>query len=70
MTRTVEDMASIDSVIVQEFSMQDPFNTQNMVEGLIYKNNDQYGDLEIHAVNGIECKQYITRHRSSTTLVS
>jgi hypothetical protein len=41
------------------FSETDPFNPQNLVSGLIYRDNLRYGDLLIQKINGKICEQYI-----------
>jgi len=41
------------------FTATDPFNNNNIVEGIIFNSNDRYGDLLIKSVNGVSCEQYI-----------
>jgi hypothetical protein len=41
------------------FKMVDPFNPQNVVEGLIYNSNTRYGDIWIQRVNGKLIEQYV-----------
>ena len=44
----------------KSFTEEDPFNTQNVVEGLIGTTNDhRYGALLITSINGVSCEQLI-----------
>jgi len=45
--------------IEQDFKEIDPYNKQNTIEGIIYKDNARYGDLDILRVNGKDVVQYI-----------
>jgi ribosomal protein L17 len=41
------------------FEMNDPYNPENFVKGVLYMDLNRYGDLVISEVNGITCNQYI-----------
>ena len=43
----------------KSFNERDPYNPQNVVEGIVYRHNSEYGNLRITRVNGRECEQYI-----------
>ncbi len=45
--------------IEQEFKEKDPYNPQNTVEGIIYKDNPRYGNLLILKVNDKDVVQYV-----------
>ena len=41
------------------FEMVDPYNKQNTVTGIIFRDIERYGDLDITHVNGREASQYV-----------
>ena len=45
--------------IAKPFSVIDPFNPQNTVDGFVLTGGDSYGNLHITHVNGRECNQYV-----------
>lgn len=41
----------------KEYKETDPYHPENLIGGIIYDDNDRYGDLLIKIINGINCEQ-------------